>query len=84
MQNFMNYIIKNKIPYLIIIISILSFNSIFAKITIINVKYKNSNKQTTLRVSRVGDVCFVSANELATKLNWNIVRNKVTNYITHS
>jgi len=73
----MKMIDKNKIFYLIIVISIFLFNSIFAEIKEISVKYKGSvNDRIPLIVSQIGDVCFVSAKELAKRLQCNIVINK--------
>ncbi len=73
----MKMIDKNKIFYLIIVIGIFLFNSIFAEIKEVNVKYKGSvNDRIPLRVSQIGDVCFVSAKELAEKLQCNITINK--------
>lgn len=66
--------IRNKTSYLIIIISILFFSSVFGDTKTVNVKCKD--KGTTLKVLQVGDVCFVSARELSKKLDWNIVINK--------
>ena len=73
----MRMIDKNKIFYLIVVIGIFLFNSIFAEIKEVSVEYKGSvNGRTTLRVSQVGDVCFVSAKELAKELQCNITINK--------
>ena len=66
--------IRNKIFYLVIAISILYFSAVFGSINIINVNYKD--KSTTLKVLQVGDVFFVSAQELANKLEWNTYVNK--------
>jgi len=69
----MKMIDKNRIFYLIAVISIFFFNFIFGEIKEVNVKYEgNINVRTSLKVFQVGDVCFVSAKELAEKLQCNI------------
>ncbi len=72
----MRIVNKHKIVCLIIL-TIFFFNSLYADVKTISVKNVGDiDVITTLNVSQVGDILFVSASELAEKLHWKIELNK--------